>query len=113
VPPTGDLHAELNALMGVKDPGRRVQRLLDSTARTHGPAHRHDPVHSLDGAIIELAKQGRVTADDVNAVVAHLTQDAAFDRVWKSLPPGPVRQTAKALGMPLLTKALRKMRTGR
>jgi hypothetical protein len=114
VPPSGELHEELDFLMGVRAPDRRVQRLMDSTAATHGPHHRKDHIHSLAGVAVELAKRGELTADNILAAQAHLTQDAAFDAIWKKLPlKGPVRQLVKNEGMRILARSLRQLRKGR
>lgn len=112
--PSGDLHAELNLVMGVRDPSRRVQKLVDSTAKAHGPAHRHDAVHSLGGAIIELANRGELTPENALAVVAHINQDRAFDAVWRALPiKGPLREFTKTQIQKTLVKALREARKRR
>jgi len=112
--PSGDLHEELNFLMGARDPGRKVQRLVDSTAHGHGPAHRKDPIHSLEGVVLELAKRGELTGDNVLAAVAHFNQDRAFDAVWRNFPvKGPFRQAVKNEAMKAIARALRENRRRR
>jgi hypothetical protein len=114
VPPSGELHEELGYIMGTPDPKRRVQRLMDSTAHAHGPAHRGDPVHSLGGIVVELAKRGELTPANVLAAQGHILQDKAFDAIWRALPvKGPYRQAVKNESMRILARTLRQVRKGR
>lgn len=87
---------------------------MDSTAHQHGGRHREDAVHSLGGVVVELAKRGELTAENVLAANAHLLQDRAFDRIWRALPvKGPLRPVVKNLGMKQVAKMLRAARKGK
>jgi hypothetical protein len=109
--PSRALHAELNRLMRVSDPGMEIQRLIDSTARTHGPSHRDDEIHSLGGVIAELSKRGALTTERVRAAAAHLAQDRMWDEVSKRVPVrGPLRQPTRQLLEATLVQLLRSRR---
>ncbi len=113
--PSRDLHRELSILMGI-DPrvSRRVQALMDSTAATHGGAHRKDEIHSLHGATAALARSGELTAETARAAVAHLAQDRLGDLLVRANPiRGPARAGSKQLVEGLIVQALRSSRRRR
>ena len=112
--PSQRLHDELNELVGLdREKARRIQKLMDSTARAHGPAHRHDEVHSLPGVAAELLRRGEFTPENLQAAAAHLAQDAMFDALGRAVPAGPARRAFKGLAEDALTRALRGSRRRR
>ena len=96
--PSGDVHAAITRkLLGSTD-GRDVQRLMDSTAKIHGPSHRHDDVHSLNGVMAELAQRGQLTPENILAAQLHIGTDRAFDEIHKRIPlRGAQKQAVKLL----------------
>lgn len=95
--PSGDLHAALTKrVLGSEH--RDVQKLLDRTARTHGPSHRKDREHSLSDLSRQLALQGRLTPDRLAAGALHIAQDRAWSAMWSGVRlPSKIKQPLKAL----------------
>jgi hypothetical protein len=77
--------------------GRVVQKLLDRTARTRGPAHRHDVEHPMAGLTRDLILRGQLTAENLSAGGLHLAVDEMFDRMGRLAQPGIRRQILKLL----------------
>ncbi len=80
--PSGATHRAIARTFGVKDSGE-VDRLLDSTVRDHGPAHRHDPEHSMEGVARALVMKGKLTEENLRAAVLHLAADQAISGLMK------------------------------
>lgn len=111
--PSGDLHEEISRLVTGRS-GREVQRILDSTAHTHGGRHREDSIHSLGGLAVELMRRGELTPEKMLDGALHLATDEAFSRAMKGLPiRGPMRQPTKQLLQASLVQALKSARRAR
>lgn len=113
--PSRALHDELSIAMGL-DPklARRVQSIMDSTAKSHGGRHRKDDIHSLSGVALELAKRGELTPEAIQAAAAHLAQDRLGDALNAVNPiRGPMRQPSKQLVEAAFTELLRANRRRR
>lgn len=104
--PGGKLHAAATRrVLGVS--GIEVQRLMDSTARLHGPAHRRDHVHSVNGVVIELARRGQLTPQAPAVAALHRLLDETMSPIYRHvLPKGPLRRPAQELLENILVQAL-------
>jgi len=112
--PSGRLHAVLTERVLGSTDGREVQKILDSTARAHGPSHRQDHVHSLPGVAAELALRGQLTLENMAAASLHLMADDAWSRMWSSVPmPSRFKQPMKAYAEELLADSLQPTRRRR
>ncbi|MGI0066844.1 MAG: hypothetical protein ACREB9_00230 [Thermoplasmata archaeon] len=95
--PSRATHRAMTALVMQGYDGDEAHAAIDSTARAHGPAHRHDEVHSPEGAVLELMRRGQATPRSVQAVYAHLAQDKMVDGILAfTRLKGPSRQLVKA-----------------
>ncbi|HTT74217.1 MAG TPA: hypothetical protein VMG99_08795 [Thermoplasmata archaeon] len=113
MPPSDQLHAEISRLLLGRD-GRKVQKILDSTARSHGGRHREDAVHSLPGLAAELLRRGELTPEAMVDGAVHMAVDEVWSRAVAGLPVrGPARQPTKQLMEAALTSALRGVRRRR
>lgn len=108
--PNRALHRELTRLV-VGITGDDAHDVLDSTAKIHGSHHRSDPVHSLGGAAVELAKKGKLTPENLQAVALHLASDEAFSRIYKTLPK-TAREGTKLIIEDSLVRMLKRRRYG-
>lgn len=95
--PSGKTHREFARWFGVRD-SRAVDRLIDSTASAHGPAHRSDPIHTLPGVLQALASRGELNSQTAAAAVLHFAADGLFDRMLAvTRLRGEPRKAAKIL----------------
>lgn len=106
--PSGDTHAAVTKAILRTTDGRLVQKIMDSTAGEHGPSHRHDHVHSLEGVAMELAKRGQLTGENMAAAMLHQMTDEAFTRFGRTLPAGTPRRVGKLLLEDLTRQVLRR-----
>jgi hypothetical protein len=105
--PSGRTHAAITRrILGSTD-GRLVQQLMDRTAKAHGPSHRRDHEHSLEGVAVELMKRGQLTPQNMTAAVLHQLTDRAFDEMGRALPAGTPRRIGKLLMEDAIVNALR------
>ncbi len=110
--PSRQTHRELTRLLLNGYDGDAAHAAVDSTARAHGPAHRHDEVHSPAGAVLELMKRGQATPRNVEAVYAHLAQDKMVDgMVGVTGLKGTSRQFVKAQLEKTIVQVLRRSRS--
>ncbi|MFZ0698861.1 MAG: hypothetical protein WAN74_01525 [Thermoplasmata archaeon] len=113
--PRRKLHQAITErVLGV--PGTDVHKLLDSTARVHGPRHRLDLEHSIPGVTIELARRGRLTPQDLQVAQLHILTDQAMSALYRRvLPKGAMRQPAQEVLEAFLVMAIqsKKRRRGR
>jgi hypothetical protein len=101
--PSRATHRALTALAMDGYDGDPAHAAIDSTARAHGPSHRHDEVHSLPGVALELAKRGQLSPQNLLAAQHHLVQDAAVDGMLKATG---LRGPSRAFVKDLLEKAI-------
>lgn len=107
--PNRAAHRALTALvMGGYD-GDEAHAAVDSTARLHGPSHRHDEVHTLAGAAVELAKRGQLTPRNLLAAQHHFVQDKVVDSLVNVTGlKGPARTFAKEILERAIVKGARR-----
>ena len=111
--PSGDLHAAINRLV-IGESGRRVQQILDSTAGTHGPSHRHDIEHTVNHVIQELAKTGKVRREDVEAAHLHIVVDRLWSGIWSNVRmESRYKEPLKQLASATLVAALNRRQHGK
>jgi hypothetical protein len=105
--PSGRTH-RIVSLAVLGEDGREVHKVMDSTASTRGPSHRADHVHSIDGALLNLAMRGRIAPKSPLHAALHQITDEAFDSMGRALPPGTPRRIGKLLMEEALQQAFRK-----
>ena len=101
--PSRRLHRAVAGRIPGVDSSGAVDRILDSTAATHGPSHRQDHVHTIPGVAVELARRGELTSEKMAAAVTHLALDRAWSALWHRVPmPSRLKQPFKQLGEEIL-----------
>lgn len=80
---------------------------MDSTAATHGPRHREDPVHTIPGIAQELAVRGQLNPDRMARAMIHISVDRAWSDMWRKVPaPSRLKQPMKQLAEEMLATYL-------
>jgi len=94
--PSGRAHRAFSEF-ALKEDGAEVHRVIDSTAAIHGPSHRGDPVHSVQGVVTELAKRGQLQPLSAAHAALHVGLDRGVSAVANRLPRGPMRKLVKGV----------------